>query len=51
VRKEEIPEQYLALAKEKRHELIANLADVDDEIAELFLMEEEPTIDQIKVSS
>ena len=35
---------------EKRNELIETLADVDDDIAELYLMEEEPTIEQIKTA-
>eukprot|EP00986_Skeletonema_menzelii_P020550 scaffold31604_cov223-Skeletonema_menzelii.AAC.1 len=36
------------LVEEKRMELIEKLADVDDEIGELFLMEEEPTEEQLK---
>ncbi|TMW67068.1 hypothetical protein Poli38472_012184 [Pythium oligandrum] len=43
-----IPDEVRALAEEKRAEMIANLADVDDEIGELFLMEEEPTVEQLK---
>jgi len=44
---EEIPESVLALAKEKRTELIEQLADVDEEICEIFLDDELPTNDQI----
>jgi len=47
VRYEEVPTKYAELAKEKRHELIAMLADVDDEIGDLFLNEKEPTTKQI----
>ncbi|KZV77578.1 elongation factor G mitochondrial [Peniophora sp. CONT] len=38
---DEIPEEVLDLAKEKRAELIEQIADVDDEVAELFLNDEE----------
>lgn len=38
---DEIPSDLKALFDEKRNEMIEKLADVDDEIAELFLMEEE----------
>ena len=55
----DIPQNLLAQSKEKRAELIATLgkiqkkiyknflADVDEEIEELFLMEEEPTVEQL----
>lgn len=43
----EIPEEVIELAKEKRIELIETLADVDDEMAEIFLAEEEPTSDEL----
>jgi elongation factor G len=45
---DDIPETLRELALEKRQELVEHLADVDDEIGELFLMEEEPTVDQLK---
>lgn len=45
---DEIPEKVKALAEERRQMLIETLADVDDEIAEIFLMEEVPTEDQIR---
>eukprot|EP00578_Thalassiosira_sp_NH16_P008838 CAMPEP_0181104882 /NCGR_PEP_ID=MMETSP1071-20121207/15670_1 /TAXON_ID=35127 /ORGANISM="Thalassiosira sp., Strain NH16" /LENGTH=762 /DNA_ID=CAMNT_0023188121 /DNA_START=54 /DNA_END=2342 /DNA_ORIENTATION=+ len=44
----EIPEELADMVDEKRMELIERLADVDDEIGELFLMEEEPTAEQLK---
>ncbi|KAI1764719.1 translation elongation factor G [Hypoxylon sp. FL1150] len=43
-----IPEDLKELAQEKRQVLIEKLADVDDEIAEIFLEEETPTNEQIK---
>ncbi|KAL4878421.1 elongation factor G, mitochondrial [Aspergillus karnatakaensis] len=46
--KDEIPEKVKAIAEERRRMLIETLADVDDEIAEIFLNEEEPTETQIK---
>ncbi|KAL0589856.1 hypothetical protein ABG067_002081 [Albugo candida] len=45
---DEIPSELKEIAAKKRIELIEHLADVDEEIGELFLMEEEPSIDQIK---
>eukprot|EP01006_Ploeotia_vitrea_P030567 TRINITY_DN62948_c0_g1_i1.p1 TRINITY_DN62948_c0_g1~~TRINITY_DN62948_c0_g1_i1.p1 ORF type:complete len:737 (-),score=413.75 TRINITY_DN62948_c0_g1_i1:79-2289(-) len=47
VREEEIPEEYQELAQQKRTEIVERLADVDEEIGDLFLMEEEPTVEQI----
>jgi elongation factor G len=44
----EIPADLRELAQEKRQELIEKLADVDDEIAEIFLDEQTPTVPQIK---
>jgi elongation factor G len=46
----EIPEDLKELAQEKRQELIEKLADVDDEMAEMFLEEIQPTPDQIKAA-
>jgi elongation factor G len=46
----EIPASLAEQAEEKRQELIERLADVDEEIGELFLMEEVPTADQIKAA-
>lgn len=48
--KAEIPEKVKATVEERRKMLIETLADVDDEIAELFLSEVEPTPDQIKAA-
>ena len=50
VEKDEIPEQFRKLAEEKRRVMIETLADVDEEIAEIFLDEREPTIPQIKAA-
>ncbi|KAG5980745.1 Elongation factor G, mitochondrial [Claviceps digitariae] len=47
---ETIPAGLQDLATEKRQALIEKLADVDDEIAEIFLEEQEPTKDQIKAA-
>lgn len=47
---DEIPADLVDLCKEKRLTLIETLADVDDEIAEIFLMEETPSEAQIKAA-
>lgn len=47
---DDIPAATRALAEEKRQELIEALADVDDEIGELFLMEEEPSHEQLRLA-
>jgi elongation factor G len=47
---DDIPESVKALAEEKRLKLIETLADVDDEIAEIFLDEGTPTPSQIKAA-
>lgn len=44
----EIPPDMMDTVREKRAELLERLADVDEEIGELFLMEEEPTVQQFK---
>lgn len=44
---DEIPAEVLELAKEKRAELIGQIADIDDEIGELFLEDKEPTTEQL----
>ena len=49
VREAEIPPEVKALAEEKRRVLIGTLADVDDVIADRFLMEEEPTVAELQV--
>ncbi|OAQ73400.1 elongation factor G 1, mitochondrial precursor [Pochonia chlamydosporia 170] len=50
VRSDTIPTALQDLAAEKRQVLIEKLADVDDEIAEIFLEEQEPTNSQIKAA-
>lgn len=47
---DEIPADIQQLCKEKRAKMIEVLADVDDEIAELFLDEQEPTQEQLKAA-
>lgn len=44
----EVPPDMMDTVREKRAELLERLADVDEEIGELFLMEEEPTVQQFK---
>lgn len=46
----DIPADLLDQAKEKRQELIAKLADIDDTIAEKFLNEQEPTEAELKAA-
>ena len=48
--KDEIPDSVRQLAEEKRKKLIETLADVDDEIAEIFLDESTPTQEQMKAA-
>ena len=48
--KDEIPDKVKDLVQEKRRVLIETLADVDDEIAEVFLDEAEPTVQQVKAA-
>lgn len=45
-----IPDSLKELANQKRQELIEKLADVDDEIAEMFLDEKLPSNEQIKAA-
>ena len=47
---DEIPNSVKQLAEERRAKLIETLADVDDQMAETFLAEETPTIEQIKAA-
>ena len=47
---DEIPAEVKPLAEEKRLKLIETLADVDDEIAEIFLDERTPSVEQIKAA-
>ncbi|RCK63246.1 Elongation factor G, mitochondrial [Candida viswanathii] len=48
IRKAEIPEDLKELVEEKRALLIETLADVDEEMADIYLEGEEPTVEQIK---
>jgi len=50
VRTSPIPDSYANLVEEKTLEMIEKVADVDDEIAELFLMEEKPDVDTLKAA-
>jgi len=43
-----IPEDMKKMVEQKRHDLVERLADADDEIAEMFLMEERPDIETLK---
>lgn len=47
---DEIPSGVRPLADEKRAKLIETLADVDDEMAEIFLDERTPSVEQIKAA-
>jgi elongation factor G len=46
----EIPSEFLEQAQTQRQELIAKVADIDDGVAEKFLMEEEPTQEELKAA-
>lgn len=48
IRKDEIPEDLKEFVEEKRALLIETLADVDEEMADIYLEGEEPTVEQIK---
>lgn len=50
ITREEVPPELKENCEKVRTELVERLAEVDDEIAELFLMEEDPTIEQIKAA-
>lgn len=50
VREDEVPQDFILRAKQKRDELIAELAEVDEEIEELYLMEEEIPVETIKAA-
>ena len=47
VESDEIPESVITLAKQKRQELLEQLAEVDDEIGEMLIMDEEPSVAQV----
>jgi len=50
VRREAIPAELQAQADEYRQKMIEQLADVDDAIAEKFLADETPSVDEIKAA-
>ena len=50
IEEKEIPAEMMEEAKKYRHELIGKAADFDDTVAEKFLMEEEPTNEEIKAA-
>lgn len=47
VESDDIPAEVLEFAKEKRRELIEQLADVDEEMGDMVIMEEDPTTEQL----
>lgn len=47
IKRTAVPEKYLEEMADKRQELIETLADIDEEIGELFLTETEPTVEQL----
>jgi elongation factor G len=47
IREADIPAEYVDAAKARRAEIIERVADVDDQLAELYLAGEEPSNDQI----
>lgn len=50
VEKDEIPPEVRSVAEERRKKLIETLADVDEEMAEMFLEEQTPSPEQIKAA-
>ncbi len=50
VTRDEIPESVRELAQERRAKLVETVADVDEEMANLFLEEQEPTIEQLRAA-
>ena len=48
VKEYDVPEDMKDLVEEKKALLLEAVADVDDEIGEMFLMEETPTPEQLK---
>ena len=47
IREEDIPADRLAEVKTARHDMIASIADHDDAIADKFLAEQEPTVEEL----
>jgi len=50
VREEPVPKDLEALAEEKRSLLLETIADIDEEVGELFLMEEEVDVPTLKAA-
>jgi elongation factor G len=50
VKEEPIPESLLDQVEKKRSEMIEMLGNVDDEIGEMFIMEEEPDVETLKAA-
>lgn len=50
ITEKEIPAEMMEEAKKFHHELVGKAADFDDTVAEKFLMEEEPTVDELKAA-
>merc|ERR1712168_729249 len=48
VREDEIPQEYRALAEDKRQEMIESISNADEQLGEMFLMEETPTPEDIR---
>jgi len=47
VESDEIPGSVITLARQKRQELLEQLAEVDDEIGEMLIMDEDPSVAQV----
>jgi elongation factor G len=50
VKRTAIPENYVDATEDTRRDLIEQLADIDEEIGELFLNEQEPTVEQLRAA-
>jgi elongation factor G len=50
VREEAVPAEYARRAEEARHEIIHQVADVDDALAEKFLAEEPVSVDELRAA-
>jgi len=49
VTENDIPEEFMELANAKRAELFEHLAEVDEAMSDMFIMEENPTSEQLAV--
>jgi elongation factor G len=50
IREEEIPADRLEEAKTARHDMIASIADHDDQIADKFLAEQDPSVEEVRAA-